>query len=243
MQQAQATKLYVSGSGEWKLFAFYGGQLFAFPIPDKPGSVFSMGRPSDSSSPDIPLKHRAVSRRHGEFLVTDDRLIYRSLSRTNGSYFYGRCMEPESSVSLKDGDVIQIATATRSNPHDVVTLAVARENSSERVWNSLLLSDAVAEITVGRNDMLHLSSDAVSRKHASFFLAQQGWAIADHGSRNGVKHNGAPLGQPAYLAYGDCVNIAGYLFFFSDQELFYQSDPPTRRADDGMTVEVRKCRG
>lgn len=62
----------------------------------------------------------------------------------------------------------------------------------------------------------------MSRRHASFFHAGNGWAVIDHGSLNGVFINNRRIDCPVYLAPMDVIRIADVLFLFSGKALLYQ---------------------
>jgi pSer/pThr/pTyr-binding forkhead associated (FHA) protein len=52
-----------------------------------------------------------------------------------------------------------------------------------------------------------LSDSNVSRRHAELRPADGGWTIADLGSTNGVKVNGALVRGPAPVAPGDRIEV------------------------------------
>lgn len=74
------------------------------------------------------------------------------------------------------------------------------------------------EVLVGRlaECDVRLSDQNVSRRHAAFVRLDDGWAIADLGSTNGTRLNGAPV-QRARLHDGDVVEIGLTRFVFHEQ--------------------------
>lgn len=68
----------------------------------------SLGRPSKSSDPDIPLHARSVSRKHGEFYTEDGTCMYKDLGGANGTIYNGKRLNPGTIRVLKDGDVLKI---------------------------------------------------------------------------------------------------------------------------------------
>lgn len=52
-----------------------------------------------------------------------------------------------------------------------------------------------------------LRGDGVSRHHAEFIAQEDGWAVRDLGSRNGVRVNGEPIVEARRIESGDTVEI------------------------------------
>lgn len=73
------------------------------------------------------------------------------------------------------------------------------------------------QVTVGtapRSD-IRLRSKDCSKKHASFVLYEDGWAIEDLGSAKGTKLNGKKITSPQLLFDGDIISLA-------DERLYYK---------------------
>ncbi len=70
--------------------------------------------------------------------------------------------------------------------------------------------------TLGRHsdNVLQLSSESVSSRHAVIAKRDDGWYVQDLGSSNGTRVNGAPI-EEALLVDGDRLN------FGSEQAIFY----------------------
>lgn len=86
-------------------------------------------------------------------------------------------------------------------------------------------------VTVGRSRecSVRLNDPAVSRRHAVFTRAGDGWAVTDAGSRHGVRVNSAPVapGEPTPIGPGDRVRLGPWLFRVRDA-----SAPSTIRSID-----------
>lgn len=96
--------------------------------------------------------------------------------------------------------------------------------------NSLALSIANADITIGRASNKNIDGDTssrleldaddfiISKSHARLFLENKSWYIEDI-SKGGTDINGkVTLGKHS-LVYGDRIRISDYLFEFTDTEL------------------------
>lgn len=127
-------------------------------------------------------------------------------------------------VVLSDGDVLRIHGRDDSECVMDVTLIFSTSYPEDYNWTTISLTKEIAEVSVGREQELALSDRTVSRKHASFFHAQGGWALIDHGSLNGVYLNNHRIAQPHYLRKNDVVRVGSYHFFFTGDCLIYQSD-------------------
>lgn len=68
----------------------------------------TLGRPSKTSDPDLPLEVRSVSRNHGEFVTDEESCIYKDMGGVNGTIYNGKRMSPGAIRILKDGDVLRI---------------------------------------------------------------------------------------------------------------------------------------
>ena len=182
------------------------------------------GRSSTGNEPDISTSSRSVSRRHGCFMQMEDGLHYEDLGSTNGTTRNGTRLAAHQSYTLQAGDVLRVHGSKDAGHVMDVLLVVSGADGGGRLWRSLELREDIAEIAVGREQALHLSSPAVSRRHASFFHASGGWAVIDHGSTNGVLVNGRRIGYPVYLEPMDVISISGYLFLFTGARFLYQYD-------------------
>ncbi len=221
-----------------QLWAIWGGKAHVFSLQGRQ----LLGRPSpDSLPPELAVPVRSVSRaRHGEFLTAADGSRYRDLGSTNGTLLNGKPVTPNSLYTLKDGDVLRIHPRNRRELDMELVLIYSCSGPRDAAWRTLPLTREMAEVAVGRNEgsaggnrELLYRDTAVSRRHASFFQASSGWAIIDHGSRNGVFLNNKRIAHPAYLSPMDVVRISGYYFLFTGTSLLYQADQPAAGSRGG----------
>ncbi len=77
-----------------------------------------------------------------------------------------------------------------------------------------------ARVVVGRGDSarLRFDDDAMSREHAAFEFADQGFRVRDLASRNGTLLNGATI-EVAELKHGDRIQLGEHVFQFVLEEL------------------------
>ncbi len=181
-----------------------------------------IGRSSGQSAADIDIDARFVSRRHSEITENEYGCSYMDLGSTNGTYYNGKRLEPGKRVRLGDGDVLHIFGGAGDG--EFVTMVFVTDYPSEWRSDTILLSDNIAEINIGRSGRggILMADAAVSVNHASFFVASSGWAIVDHNSTNGVYLNGTRIDGAKYLRVGDCVRIVNTVFIFDGDRLLYQ---------------------
>ena len=96
-------------------------------------------------------------------------------------------------------------------------------------------------VRVGRmldNDVV-LQSDTVSRHHAELTPGDQGWAVQDTDSHNGVLHNGyrIPKGQPVTLRNRDTVQLSDVVLLY----LAGAMDPTQRQSISTIVIDMKKA--
>lgn len=204
-----------------KLFVFFDGNTLEYPL----AGTMTVGRPTSSSTPDLEIDSPIVSRRHGVFCVTEEgKLTYQDTGSKNGTSVDGKQAEEGATSVLKEGSVLRIHPANNGETgHDVV-MTVALSGRLSTKWKRIELSDEMTSIGVGRNKEISLRGKTVSRDHAAFSHAQNGWAIIDHQSLNGVYLNGIKITEPVLLQKMDLVCIAHHIFLFEGKQLLYQED-------------------
>lgn len=183
----------------------------------------TLGRAGKTTAPAIALPQRSVSRAHGVFVTDACGSRYQDMGSTNGTMLNGKMLEPQRPYLLHDGDVLRIHLSSDSADEMDVVMIYSTSWHDGVSWRRQPLSEAMAEIVVGRSEGLAIHDETVSRRHASFFQAKRGWAIIDHESLNGVLRNNRRLTQPEYLQPMDVVRIAGYDFLFTGNELYWQT--------------------
>ena len=184
-----------------KLFVIYKNKIHDVDF-NRP---LALGRRTDESKPDLCFDLRFVSRTHGEFSKDDLGYFYVDLGSTNGTYLNGVKLNKNEKAYLKDSDVLHIYSAGFDSDKQFIAIVFATDYFSKWETVAVPLSDSIAEINIGRSGEKNLLVDecTVSANHASFFVANKGWAIIDHSSTNGVFLNNNRLSSPKYLKVGD----------------------------------------
>ena len=215
----EETVLYSPKSGEARLLVITGLTVQTYALSGEQ----SFGRPSASTAPDIPADSGIVSRRHGRFLTNALGSCYIDQGSLNGTTLNGRPLPAGETQLLSDGDVLKIhGKQDDSGKLDVILIYTHTDPAAKR-WRNLRLSE-VSEVRIGREEDLKLREQSVSRRHASVFRAEKGFALIDHGSTNGVFLNGLRLKEPVYLHNGDVIRIADYFMIYKEDMLLLQED-------------------
>ena len=202
----------------------------------------TFGRIGGDRLPDIAVPYRVISREHGQFFTDGNRCRYMDVGSTNGSSVNGCQLLPHVAVELQDGDVIRIHVRnnTDTNEWDVVMIYTKTSHTIVK-WNEIRLDHQIGKIDIGRAEQFQLNDGRVSRKHASFFFARQGWAVIDHESKNGVYMNGSRLIGSRYLRYADVIRIADYYFLYLNDTILYPvfQENATHASSRPVNQEVR----
>ena len=206
-------KIYIiSGSTEVKEYILESSTMF--------------GRSKNQEGKMLLLESKVVSRIHGEFLIDGEKAVVRDLESSNGiivngvSYGAGEELQEK---QLEDGDIIRIDIRnTASGYEDAVIMIYRYTDNCDWKWAILKLDDRKYELSVGRNEQnsdIYIRDSRVSRRHAVFYRAVEGWAIKDCDSSNGVFLNNQRLVQPRYLKMLDGVRVLDTLFIFQRNQL------------------------
>lgn len=96
-------------------------------------------------------------------------------------------------------------------------------------------------VTIGRKEgnTIQLTEKNVSRSHAKLDHSDDGWAIQDLGSYNGVTVNGVVIGEAVALREGDIITIGDYSLVLHDDvgKKTIDLDRPLRAANQGQPAE------
>ena len=215
-----------------KLFVIWDGQIGVYDL----SAAQSFGRPSSSGQPDIGVPTKVVSRNHGSFLTTQGSTYYTDTASTNGTFRNGVLLAPAARQLLCDGDVLRVHGKDDPIGKMDVVMIYSTSYPDEALWDQLPLDHYIEQITVGRRGAVALQDSTVSREHATFYRADAGWAVLDHGSRNGVFINNRRIPHPVYLRPMDVIRIGIYHFLFTGSMLIYQSDA---QSDAASTIPMR----
>ncbi len=183
-----------------------------------------VGRSTETQKTDIDLQHNYVSRQHGEFGTDSFGYYYVDTSSKNGTFYNGVKIKAERKQYLKSGDVLHIFNGSAKTAKDVIVMVYTTDYPDSFEEKTINLNSSMAEINIGRtgNRGIVMSGNTVSANHASFFVAQSGWAIIDHNSKNGVFLNSQRIDRPKYIRVGDCVRISNVNFFYLGDKIVYQ---------------------
>ena len=216
------TRMNTMNARKVKLFVIYDGNTVEYSLTDN--KQLRMGRRSTGNMPDLPVDSPIVSREHGLFCFSEWNLTFQDSGSTNGTSVNEKKLGKGEVAQLYDGSVLRIhAVNNKSTEHDVV-IYVSMFKLPRVQWKKIPLSDEMMSLEVGRNQQIALQGKTVSRKHATFFHARNGWAIIDNQSRNGVFLNGSRIKEPVLLQPMDLISIAHHIFLFDGKNLLYQAD-------------------
>ena len=203
------------------------GKMKLYPLRGK----MRFGRVTANNTTEIPVTAPYVSRAHGEFGREFDGTCYYIDNSRNGTYVNGKMMPLGERIVLQNGDNLCISNGRTDSGAEFVTVIFTTDYPESFTLEKISLDKNVAEINIGRNgkDGVALHDNTVSANHASFFAAQDGWAVIDHRSTNGVFHNNHRIRSPHYLKVGDCVRISNIHFIYTGSALWFQK-PKTNAA-------------
>ncbi|MDO4622903.1 MAG: ATP-binding cassette domain-containing protein [Eubacteriales bacterium] len=159
----------------------------------------------------------AVSRKHGEFGLVEDRVFYRDMGSSNGTYMNGqRC---EEICQLKEGDILSFRF--RHSSEEIVYLFIFTFAQASYQWEKIDLSREMDEIMVSRGRKnLKLTDQTISRNHAVFLKSDEGWSVTDLNSTNGVAVNGEKIDGRRWLKNFDVVRIGNTWFVYLGEQLW-----------------------
>lgn len=116
------------------LFVCYGLTISEFRLQGRQG----MGRPTDSSLPDIPVHARFMSRNHGYFETEGIVTKYTVVETTNGIRYKGTTLQPGTVIQLSDGDEMLIPWTDDGGRDRSVILVYASTAARIRLWRDLM---------------------------------------------------------------------------------------------------------
>lgn len=85
-------------------------------------------------------------------------------------------------------------------------------------WTDVLRLLPSQPIVIGRSSECNvvINDDRVSRKHASMHPQNDGWVVADLGSRNGTQVDRETISGPHQLVSGETISVGGYTMTYTD---------------------------
>lgn len=96
----------------------------------------TMGRPTETETPDISVDYRFVSRKHGSFDTGNGRAFYNVEKTTNGIMYKGKLLEPGSRMELSDGDEFVIP-CRQDKEEDSIIIVFASKEARINLWRTL----------------------------------------------------------------------------------------------------------
>ena len=197
------------------------------------GATASIGR---SSTNDISIPERHVSRQHAVIAFRDGIFTIADLGSANGTFVNDRRLTDP--FPLAHGDIIRLYV-----PVLMFSAIVSQEDEENARATGTLIAPAEGDglakllvtagpqegtqfpmyqdtMTVGRttadtNWDIALQDRAVSRPHCRFMKKGDGWSVMDLGSANGTMLNAAPVTAEARsLKDGDVLNIGETTLLF-----------------------------
>ena len=196
-----------------------------------PHGTLTFGRSEDC---DLCLEDISVSRKHGQFTLSNEEILFEDLGSGNGSWFKGQRIR---SQLLEDGDevliepfrlqieaLLELNTATDANDENADRTVMLSRTDAQGLLESEypdarleVLTGIVNEpffalegqlLSLGRSEQrdVILSDKAASRLHCEIVPLKGAYWIRDSGSANGVKVNGSPIAEHE-LSDGDTISI------------------------------------
>lgn len=197
------------------------------------GATASIGR---SSSNDIVIPERHVSRRHAVITYRDGLFTIADLGSANGTFVNDRRInEP---FPLAHNDVIRLyvplltfsAIVTEEDQEIARTTGSLIVPAMDKGIPKLVATAGPQEgtefmlyqgsMTVGRTTAdttwdIVLQDRAVSRPHCRFTKRDEAWTVMDLGSANGTLLNGTPVSaEPRLMKDGDVVSVGETTLLF-----------------------------
>jgi len=202
-----------------------------------------IGRTVSGSTCELQIDSPIVSRKHGEIFVANGKFYYRDLDSTNGTYINNSLYSTETGKNvceLNEGDVIAFDIREDGECHtDSVLCVFSLSGFCYSNTNEIILTDNIAELKIGRliDNGLKFDNEMISARHASFFNTQNGWAIIDHKSTNGVYLNGKRITTPRYLEQFDVIRIVNKVFIYCGDRIVYMGETVLKNISAQETIK------
>ena len=189
-----------------------------------------LGKSFPGSGAAIKIISSIVSRKHGEFLY-DARTrayYYRDDNSTNGTFLNGELLpaynaQGTRAYRLTDGDILRIDHRDTSHPHpEAVLILYSQSIPLTQRWQVYSLA-GLRSVSIGRDEtnQLQLEDPMASREHAEIMVTNQGIALVDKNSTNGVFLDGKRINKSALLRPGSVIRIANTVVIFDRDRLVY----------------------
>ena len=192
------------------------GEMKSTEIRYVEGKSYTIGRHGD-----IVVDYPSVSGHHGAFVMSEGTLFYTDTHSTNGTYVRKdghliHLMNSDEFIKLHPSSFLTIEDASKTP----IVILIGRERTK---WKYLPV-DTHQEIRIGRDPRctITLSHPSVSRLQAVIRHNGEDLILEDVNSLNGVYVNGERV-ERHRLHQNDIIQISGYTLFYTNRNLFYQS--------------------
>lgn len=199
-----------------------------------PHGAISVGRAEDN---DLVLADIGVSRHHARLVVRADGVSIEDLGSGNGTWCRGRRVD--GSWRLQSGDILLIDPFTLElrapNPTPKYTPKSSSQRAAARARLDVIRGPSLAQgsylvpetgLSVGRSEYrdLVVLDPAASRHHCDILPRDDGWALVDNGSSNGVHLNDERV-TDVPITHGDVLRIGNTELEFVELALEEKADP------------------
>jgi hypothetical protein len=133
----------------------------------------------------------------------------------NHAKFEGYSLSGEAEVVLVEDAAVQVGSCVVTVTKPVAAERPAQQSVPSIGKCSVLMADGSRHsldgdlVTVGRQASctIVIADSNISRVHARFRAADNGWTIEDLGSTNGTKVNGVLITEPTLLSHGQLIAL------------------------------------
>ena len=144
-------------------------------IPLRGGMV--LGRATNSTTPDISVNSKIVSREHGKFFEFRGRYSYSDLGSRNGTFINENHLMRREGVeatipqTLNDGDILRIDGRNFNAPHsDAVTMIFSRSFAKDNEWFTYPIKSGFSmNIGMGKNHIVAVNNTGADESIARVF--------------------------------------------------------------------------
>jgi hypothetical protein len=133
----------------------------------------------------------------------------------NHAKFEGYSLSGEAEVVLVEDAAVQVGSCVVTVTKPVAAERPAQQSVPSIGKSSVLMADGSRHaldgdlVTIGRQASctIVIADSNISRVHARFRAADNGWTIEDLGSTNGTKVNGVLITEPTLLSHGQLIAL------------------------------------
>ncbi len=189
-------------------------------------SDITVGREVPDNSPDIALKSKIVSRKHGTFSVTSEGFFYEDTDSFNGSFvngvLYKRDINPcKTPIKLKDGDVIRFDCMDKTISHkESVTIVFSTSYDKRSKWRREKPSNPISAIGEGNGQPMTFDKSKITVQNAVVNSSGASYTLTSTSRANNVFYNNCPVHE-ATAKNKDVFRINDSIFYCENGEYLY----------------------